>query len=56
MTDDQSKVAGQSQPEKAWDRLVQDDSRRRAASRITRKDSAYAGWMVALRLFASSVR
>lgn len=50
MIDDRFKDAGQFQPDRAWSQIVKDDSRRRAAARITWKDSAFAAWMVVLLL------
>lgn len=48
MTDDRFKGTGEFHPEKAWNRIVKEDSRRRAASRLTWKDNAYVAWMVGL--------
>lgn len=50
MPDGRFKHTGQFQPEKAWSRIVKEDSRRRAAARLTWKDSAFAAWMLALLL------
>lgn len=47
-TEDRFKGTGQFHPDKSWANTVKVDSRRRAASRLTWKDSAYAGWMVGL--------
>lgn len=48
MTDDRFKDAGQFAPDKAWSRIVRDDSRRHAAARVTWKDSVFATCMLAL--------
>lgn len=50
MSDDRFKNAGEFEPNRAWARVVRDNSRRRAAARITWKDSTFAAWMVALLL------